>query len=196
VSATDELAAAWRDARAVVVLTGAGLSTASGIPDFRSPGGRWSRYRPVTIQEFLASEDDRARYWRYKGETWEVIQAAAPNPGHVALAELAHAGGWAARHAERGRPARTGGFPAGRLVSIQAPIPRSSACAAGGASRGGAARMGGRRRGAVLRLRQAVEAGDDLPSASRSSTPTCAARSGPRRPALLVAVVRRSSSAR
>jgi NAD-dependent deacetylase len=92
VSASDELAAAWREARAVVVLTGAGLSTASGIPDFRSPGGRWSRYQPVTIQEFLASEDDRARYWRYKGETWEVIQSAEPNAGHRALAALARAG--------------------------------------------------------------------------------------------------------
>lgn len=86
------LAAAWRTARSVVVLTGAGLSTASGIPDFRSPGGRWSRYRPVTIQEFLASEEDRARYWRYKGETWEVIRAATPNPAHAALADLARAG--------------------------------------------------------------------------------------------------------
>ncbi len=88
----DALAAAWRDAAHVVVLTGAGMSTASGIPDFRSPGGRWSRYRPVTIQEFVASADDRERYWRYKGETWEVIQAATPNPAHVAIAELATAG--------------------------------------------------------------------------------------------------------
>jgi len=87
----DELAAAWRTASTVVVLTGAGMSTASGIPDFRSPGGRWSTYRPVTIQEFLASEEDRARNWRYKGETWQVIQAAQPNAGHVVLAELAHA---------------------------------------------------------------------------------------------------------
>lgn len=86
------LAAAWRAAARVVVLTGAGMSTASGIPDFRSPGGRWARYRPVTIQEFVASEDDRARYWRYKGETWEVIQAARPNAAHVALTTLATAG--------------------------------------------------------------------------------------------------------
>lgn len=87
----EALAACWRDARRVVVLTGAGLSTASGIPDFRSPGGRWARYRPVTIQEFFASERARERYWRYKGETWEVVRAAEPNPGHVALADLARA---------------------------------------------------------------------------------------------------------
>ena len=118
-SAIAELAAAWRSARAVVVLTGAGLSTASGIPDFRSPGGRWSRYRPVTIQQFLASEDDRARYWRYKGETWEVIQAAAPNPGHVALAELAQDGRIELLVTQNvdGLHERSG-FPAERLVNI------------------------------------------------------------------------------
>jgi NAD-dependent deacetylase len=92
VSALDELAAAWRGARSVAVLTGAGLSTASGIPDFRSPGGRWSNYQPVTIQEFRASDAARREYWRYKGETWAVVSAAQPNPAHVALADLARAG--------------------------------------------------------------------------------------------------------
>jgi len=75
----------------VVVLTGAGLSTASGIPDFRSPGGRWERYQPVPLPDFLASERAREEYWRYKGETWEVIRAAQPNPAHHALADLARA---------------------------------------------------------------------------------------------------------
>src|SRR5947207_6636848 len=114
------LADAWRQARHVVVLTGAGLSTSSGIPDFRSPGGRWSRYRPVTIQEFLATEDDRERYWRYKGETWEVIQAAAPNPGHTALAELAHEGRMSLLVTQNvdGLHERSG-FPADRLVNVQ-----------------------------------------------------------------------------
>ena len=90
-SALDTLAAAWREARRVVVLTGAGLSTASGIPDFRSPGGRWERYQPVSLPDFLASERAREEYWCYKGETWQVICAATPNPAHHALADLARA---------------------------------------------------------------------------------------------------------
>src|SRR5882724_5088799 len=86
------LADAWRQARRVVVLTGAGLSTASGIPDFRSPGGRWERYQPVPLPEFLADEEARVRYWRYKGETWQLIRTAEPNAAHQALTDLAHAG--------------------------------------------------------------------------------------------------------
>jgi NAD-dependent deacetylase len=115
----DDLAAAWRVARHVVVLTGAGLSTSSGIPDFRSPGGRWSQYRPVTIQEFLASEEARARYWRYKGETWEVIRGAEPNPAHRALARLGRAGRIALLVTQNvdGLHERSG-FPADRLVNI------------------------------------------------------------------------------
>jgi NAD-dependent deacetylase len=86
------LAAAWRQSRSTVVLTGAGISTASGIPDFRSPGGRWSSYQPIPIQDFLASESAREAYWRYKGETWQVIQEAQPNPAHNALTALGNAG--------------------------------------------------------------------------------------------------------
>ena len=81
----EELAARWREAQRVVVLTGAGLSTASGIPDFRSPGGRWERYQPVVYQDFLESEDSRREYWQYKGETWQLISAAVPNSAHLAL---------------------------------------------------------------------------------------------------------------
>jgi len=115
----EALAARWRAAERVVVLTGAGLSTASGIPDFRSPGGRWSRYRPVTIQEFRASDEARQRYWRYKGETWQVISTAAPNPGHRALADLALAGRIELLVTQNvdGLHERSG-LPAERLVSI------------------------------------------------------------------------------
>ncbi len=88
----ERLAARWRDAERVVVLTGAGLSTASGIPDFRSPGGRWERYQPVLIQDFVARESAREEYWRYKGETWQVISAAEPNAAHRALADLGRTG--------------------------------------------------------------------------------------------------------
>jgi NAD-dependent deacetylase len=119
VTALDDLGAAWRAARTAVVLTGAGMSTASGIPDFRSPGGRWSRYRPVTIQEFLATEDARERYWRYKGETWQVISAAQPNPAHLALAALAAADCVALLVTQNvdGLHERSG-FPSDRLVNI------------------------------------------------------------------------------
>ncbi len=118
-SAVDELGVAWREAAHVVVLTGAGLSTASGIPDFRSPGGRWSKYVPVTIQEFVSAEADRVRYWRYKGETWDVIRAARPNPAHDALATLAHADRLALLVTQNvdGLHERSG-FPAERLVNI------------------------------------------------------------------------------
>jgi len=88
----DALARHWHDAKRVVVLTGAGLSTASGIPDFRSPGGRWERYQPVPLPDFLARAAARRTYWQYKGETWQVIRAAQPNPAHLALAALAAAG--------------------------------------------------------------------------------------------------------
>ena len=73
-------------ARRAVAFTGAGISTASGVPDFRSPGGIWSRYRQVEFSEFLASEDARREYWRYKKETYRDFAAARPNAAHLALA--------------------------------------------------------------------------------------------------------------
>ena len=85
-------AALLRARQPAVALTGAGLSTGSGIPDFRSPGGVWSRYRPVTIQEFLASEDARRRYWIYKRDTYAEFADARPNAAHEALAALERAG--------------------------------------------------------------------------------------------------------
>ena len=117
--ALEAIASRWRTARRVVVLSGAGISTASGIPDFRSPGGRWSRYQPVPLPEFLASEDARAEYWRYKGETWALIQAAVPNAAHAALAELGRAGrvGLLVTQNVDGLHERSG-FPRERLVEI------------------------------------------------------------------------------
>lgn len=80
------------EARRVVVFTGAGISTESGIPDFRSPGGVWSRMKPIYFQEFVASEDKRREAWTrvYTGAAgWT---GKAPNTGHFAVARLVAAG--------------------------------------------------------------------------------------------------------
>lgn len=72
----------------ILVLTGAGISTASGISDYRSKGGLWDRYQPVTIQEFVADEERRREYWKRKKETFADIRKAKPNRAHLLLAQL------------------------------------------------------------------------------------------------------------
>lgn len=81
-----------RGSRAIVFFTGAGISTESGVPDFRSPGGIWTRYRPVYFSEFLSSDDARLRYWRMKRETHELYKDVEPNIGHRAIAEFERRG--------------------------------------------------------------------------------------------------------
>jgi NAD-dependent deacetylase len=76
----------------MLIFCGAGVSTASGIPDFRGPGGVWTRRRPVYYDEFMASEAARVEYWDYKLETWGIYQRAQPNAVHHALAALERAG--------------------------------------------------------------------------------------------------------
>ena len=79
-------------ARRIVFFTGAGISTESGIPDFRSPGGIWSRFRPIDFREFMASDEARRETWRRKFETDKTLRAAKPNAGHAAIARLVRAG--------------------------------------------------------------------------------------------------------
>jgi len=83
-----QLAALINGAERVVVFTGAGISTESGIPDFRSPGGVWSRYQPVYYDEFMSSHDARRRYWAMKKEFYAEMDGASPNPAHEAVAEF------------------------------------------------------------------------------------------------------------
>jgi len=78
--------------RRILAFTGAGVSTPSGIPDFRSPGGVWSRFQPVTLQEFMVSEEARRRYWEMRRLMWPDFARARPNVVHEALARLEGAG--------------------------------------------------------------------------------------------------------
>jgi NAD-dependent deacetylase len=81
-----------RSSRRAVVFTGAGISTESGIPDYRSPGGIWSRFRPIDFDEFMASEEARREYWRRKWAAHQTVMLAKPNSGHLAIAELVRLG--------------------------------------------------------------------------------------------------------
>src|SRR6266446_4729605 len=83
-----ELARLIERARQAVVFTGAGISTESGIPDFRSPGGIWTRMAPIDFSDFLASEETRRETWRRRFAMEDTFRAAAPNRGHRAVAEL------------------------------------------------------------------------------------------------------------
>ena len=84
----ERLAAFVRDADRLVVLTGAGCSTESGIPDYRSPGGLWTNHKPIFYADFVRSATTRQRYWARSMAGWNSFHRAAPNPAHVALARL------------------------------------------------------------------------------------------------------------
>jgi NAD-dependent protein deacetylase/lipoamidase len=92
-SSTIERVAGWlSQARRAVVFTGAGMSTESGIPDFRSPGGVWSKNQPVYYDEFLRSAKARFEYWRQKAEAADDFLRAEPNVGHHTIARWEQTG--------------------------------------------------------------------------------------------------------
>jgi NAD-dependent deacetylase len=86
------LAAAIRETAPVVVLTGAGVSTESGIPDFRSPTGVWARFDPLEYGSIDAFRRDPERVWEFYGPRYRMLAEAEPNAAHRALAELERRG--------------------------------------------------------------------------------------------------------
>ena len=80
------------EAKRAVVFTGAGISTESGIPDFRSPGGIWTLMAPIYFDEFLASEEARRETWRRRFAMEDIFKAAEPNRGHRAVDALVRRG--------------------------------------------------------------------------------------------------------
>ena len=71
-----------------IVFTGAGISTESGIPDYRSQGGIWDKFRPVYFDEFMTSKEARIEYWRHKSELYHDLVHPNPNPAHIAISQL------------------------------------------------------------------------------------------------------------
>ena len=71
-----------------IIFTGAGISTESGIPDYRSKGGLWKKFTPIYFDEFMASKDSRIEYWRRKAELYHDLINAKPNHAHLSVFKL------------------------------------------------------------------------------------------------------------
>ena len=83
-----ELSQYIKEAKNIVIFTGAGISTESGIPDFRGPQGVWKTNTPIYFQDFIGSEEVRRESWKRKFSGKDIIKKAKPNTGHLAVAEI------------------------------------------------------------------------------------------------------------
>ena len=83
-----ELSEYIKEAKNIVIFTGAGISTESGIPDFRGPQGVWKTNTPIYFQDFIGSEEVRKDSWKRKFSGQDIIKKAKPNIGHLAVAEI------------------------------------------------------------------------------------------------------------
>jgi NAD-dependent deacetylase len=118
-SSVGQLIELFIGARRAVVFTGAGISTESGIPDFRSPGGVWSQMRPITYNEFVGSEAMRREAWNrvFSGVTKWV--GAKPNAGHLAVASLVASGKLASVITQNvDNLHQDSGVPAGQVIEL------------------------------------------------------------------------------
>ena len=88
----EPLVSILKNSNRIIIFTGAGISTESGISDYRSKGGLWQRFQPVTIQEFISSKEKRKEYWVTKRELYESFKTARPNAGHLAIVGLQRMG--------------------------------------------------------------------------------------------------------
>jgi NAD-dependent deacetylase len=88
----ERLASLLRSCRRAVVFTGAGISTESGIPDFRSPGGIWTKMMPIYYDEYVRSAETRRESWRRRFEMEDTWTSVKPNSGHLAVAKLVSRG--------------------------------------------------------------------------------------------------------
>ena len=91
-TALDRFRALLESSRSAVVFTGAGISTESGIPDFRGPQGLWKTIKPTQFQDFIASDAVRQETWQRRFDGDHVMERAQPNTGHLAVARMVNAG--------------------------------------------------------------------------------------------------------
>lgn len=140
-----------QQSKRIVVLTGAGISTESGIPDFRSPGSRWQEYPPVTYHAFLNHTEARQRYWETRRTFSPLVSQARPNAAHLALTEFERQGILLAVITQNFDGLhQDAGLPPERVIELHG-TSREAACQECGA------------RSSIEELQQRIEAGEQDP---------------------------------